>query len=146
MRVRAFLFLMAVALLPSCATQALNPESVKDDVAAATAAWADAFNSRQTARIAALYDPEAVLWGTSSKKMATTPAEIAEYFNNASKVPSLKVAISDQKVRTYGDIAISTGAYTFSFPKGELAARFTFVFYNREGKWLIVEHHSSRVP
>jgi len=38
----------------------------------ATQAWADAFNSRDPERVLALYDPEAVLWGTVSPTIRDT--------------------------------------------------------------------------
>ena len=38
-------------------------QEVSDQVKAATAAWADAYNSRQPDRITALYAPDAVLLG-----------------------------------------------------------------------------------
>jgi len=118
----------------------------KDQVAAATAAWAAAFNSREPARVIALYGAEAILWGTTSKTIATTPAAVAEYFNDMPKFPNVRVAWGEQHIRVFGDLAVNTGYYTFTFPKGELPARYTLVFKYRDGKWLIVEHHSSRVP
>src|SRR5688572_1297678 len=51
-----------------------------EDVAAATQAWVEAFNSRQPQRVQALYAPDAVFWGTSSPTLRTTAALIAEYF------------------------------------------------------------------
>ena len=53
-------------------------------------------------------------------------------------------------IRVYGDTAINTGYYTFSFLKdGEsksLPARYSFVYVKRNGDWKIVDHHSSKVP
>ena len=45
-------------------------ETAKQRVAEATAEWIAAYNSRDPARITALYDPEAVFWGTSAKTIA----------------------------------------------------------------------------
>jgi hypothetical protein len=46
---------------------------------------------------------------------------------------------------------VNTGYYTFSGPGREglpaaRAARYTFVYANRDGKWMIVDHHSSFMP
>jgi hypothetical protein len=53
-------------------------------------------------------------------------------------------------VREFGDIAINTGFYTFSEVVGgdrvERPSRFSFTYRLRDGEWLIVDHHSSRVP
>src|SRR2546425_5294271 len=86
----------------------------KEDVAAATQAWADAVNSKDVERILALYDAEAVLWGTVSPTLRDSPAAIREYFKPGANRPHLKVALGEQRVRVYGDIAINTGYYTFS--------------------------------
>jgi uncharacterized protein (TIGR02246 family) len=122
----------------------------KDEVAAATAAWVEAFNSRDPARIVALYDPEAVLIGTSAKAPGQGKAAIAQYFKNAPSQPMNRVALGEHRVRVYGDMAVDSGLYNF-FQVNEgnatlLPARYTFVYRKRDGKWLIVEHHSSRVP
>ena len=58
-------------------------DSAKQQVAEATAAWVAAYNSRDPARITSMYDPEAVFWGTSAKRIAANPAAIAEYFKDA---------------------------------------------------------------
>jgi hypothetical protein len=50
-----------VALLTACGTMSADrTETAKQQVAKATAAWVEAYNSRDPARITALYDPEAV--------------------------------------------------------------------------------------
>jgi hypothetical protein len=53
--------------------------------------------------------------------------------------------------RLVGDVAIISGAYTFADVKdGERSnirpARYSIVFQRLDGAWLIVDHHSSRVP
>lgn len=137
-----------MVLVTSCATQRDTDVSpmAKDQVAAATAAWAAAFNSKDPARISGLYSADAVVWGTGAKTIATTPSAITEYFKEQAKFPNLRVVLGESHIRIFGDMAINTGNYTFTFPKGELPARYTFVFQYREGRWLIVDHHSSRVP
>jgi uncharacterized protein (TIGR02246 family) len=141
---------LLVVLMSSCATYKESDQVIaaraKDQVAAATAAWAAAFNSRDTARITALYDLNAVLWGTTAKTLASTPVAVAEYFKDVAKIPELRVDFAEQNIRVFGDLAINTGTYTFKYPKGEVAARYTFVFRFHDGKWYVVEHHSSRVP
>ena len=123
----------------------------KEDVAAATQAWADAMTSHDVDRVLALYDAEAVLWGTRSPKLRDTPPALREYFNILRTVPpSYKAVLGEQRVRIYGEIAINTGTYTFSEVRDgkEIArpSRFSFVYRNRDGRWLIVDHHSSAVP
>jgi uncharacterized protein (TIGR02246 family) len=123
----------------------------KDDVAAATKAWADAMTSHDIERVLALYDSEAVLWGTRSGKLRDNPQTVREYFNVLKTVPkSYKAALGEQRIRVYGDTAINTGTYSFSETRDgkEIVrpARYSFVYRNRGGRWLIVDHHSSAVP
>ena len=146
---RVLFGVLFVGLLSACATVG-GGISGKDEVAAATAAWRAAYDSRDPARITAMYDPDAALWGTTSKTVAPNPAAIAEYFKDAGKRPNARVTFGEQHIRVYGDVGINTGYYTFSDVRDgkeiSVPARFTMVFRNRDGKWLIVDHHSSRVP
>ena len=147
---RVLVGLLLVVLLPACATSTGGGAGGRDQVAAATAAWRAAYDSRDPARIVAMYDAEAVLWGTTAKTVAPNPTAIAEYFKDARQRPNAKVAFGEQHIRLYGDVAVNTGYYTFSDLRDGQAvsrpARFTMVFRNRDGRWLIVDHHSSLVP
>lgn len=133
------------------AAGAPGPEpAAHEDPSVLTAAWAEAYNSRDRARIVALYAPDAVLIGTSAKKPAAGRAAIAAYFRDAASRPTARVVLGEHSARVYGDTAIDSGLYTFfEAREGGAAltpARYTFVYRKREGQWLIVEHHSSRVP
>ena len=96
----------------------------KEEVAAATAQWAETFVDDNPDPILALYDKEAVLWGTLSPTRRDDPAAIRDYFVKAFKaLPGHKVTFGDQYIRVYGHTAINTGYYTFSFVKdGETKA------------------------
>src|SRR5688572_14637992 len=143
--------LLAAVLLSACATGTRNSRAGgNEQVGAATAAWRAAYDSRDSARITAMYDSDAVLWGTTAKTVAASPAAIAEYFKDAPKRPNARVTFGEQHNRVYGDVAVSTGYYTFSDVRDGQAvsrpARFTMVFRNRDGRWRIVGHHSSEIP
>ena len=123
----------------------------REDVGAATQAWVDGMNSHNAEQVVALYDAEAVLWGTRSSTLRDTPATVRDYFKILQTVPaSYKIVLGEQRIRIYGDIAINTGTYTFSEDRDGKTivrpARFSFVYRNRDGRWLIVDHHSSAVP
>jgi uncharacterized protein (TIGR02246 family) len=133
----------------SSAAQAAGGATVSA-VGAATEAWAAAYNSHDPARILARYDRDAVFWGTGSPTLRDARDEILEYFARMPARPTAHVAIGEHRVREFGDIAINTGFYTFSEVVGgervERPSRFSFTYRFREGEWLIVDHHSSRVP
>jgi len=123
----------------------------KEDVAAATKKWAEVFVLDNPDPILALYDKEGVLWGTLSPTRRDDPAALRDYFVKAfAALPGHKVTFGDQLIRVYGDTAINTGYYTFSYVKdGEaksLPARYSFVYIKRGKDWLIIDHHSSAVP
>lgn len=139
--------LLVLTYLPALA----NDDAVKEEVIAATAAWAEAFNARNAQRIAALYADDAVFWGTISPTIRTTPEAVLEYFTNSTtKRPNLRIAVGEQHVRVYDDTAINSGYYTSrNVQDGQeiiTPMRFTFVFHRRGGRWMIVSHHSSRMP
>jgi len=143
-----------LALCLACSLLAANARADDDgtaEVSAATAAWIEAFNARDAQRIAALYAPDAVFWGTISPTLRLTPEAVLEYFQSSvTRRPKLRMALVDEHPRIHGDIAINTGAYTSREPRddGEVvqASRFTFVYRKQNGRWMIIEHHSSRVP
>jgi ketosteroid isomerase-like protein len=63
--------LFFVALLSACATSTGGGTTGGiDQVTAAAAAWRAAYDSRDPARITAMYAPDAVLWGTTTKTVA----------------------------------------------------------------------------
>ena len=123
----------------------------REDVSAATQAWIDGMNRHDAGHVVALYDPEAVLWGTRSASLRDTPDTVRDYFKILQTVPpSYKVTLGEQRIRIYGDLALNTGTYSFSEDRDGKPmirpARFSFVYRNRGGRWLIVDHHSSVVP
>ena len=148
--VRVLNVALFVTLLLSSTEAARRKPSAKEEVAAATAAWVAALNSREPARITVLYDVEAVFWGTTSKTIRATPAAVAEYFKTAPQRPTVRCTLGEQHIRIYGEVAINSGDYSFSEVRDgktvTTLARFTFVFRKRGRNWMIVDHHSSRIP
>jgi hypothetical protein len=123
----------------------------KEDVAAATAKWAELFTDDNPDAILALYDKEGVLWGTLSPTRRDDPAALRDYFQRAFvALPGHKVSFGNQLIRVYGDTAVNTGYYTFSYVKdGEtksIPARYSFTYVKKGNNWMIVDHHSSAMP
>ena len=124
-------------------------DAVAAQVAAATAEWISTFNTRDATRISALYAPDAILWGTVSQTLRTTPGEILEYFEESSATrPNLRIILGEYHVRLFGDIAINSGYYSSRNPVGGkdlvIPMRFTFTYRRQGNRWMIVNHHSSR--
>jgi uncharacterized protein (TIGR02246 family) len=147
------MLMIPLALLAGCVAThegvRVDEATGRQDVIAASNAWIAAYNSRDPARISAMYEPDAVFWGTTSNTIRATPADVFDYFKAARNRPEARVAITDQHVRIAGDMAFSAGSYTFTnVVDGKTVSepsRFTFVFRYRDGGWKMVHHHSSRV-
>jgi uncharacterized protein (TIGR02246 family) len=147
MRIR-FVFALASALMLFADGVFAGP---KEDIAAATASLSDALAQNDPDKVVSLYAADAVLWGTASPKVRSDRAAVREYFVGVFKAaPGVKLSFSEQLIRVYGNTAVNTGSYTFSYPKdGELktlAARYSLVFVKDGQTWLIVDHHSSAMP
>jgi hypothetical protein len=60
------------------------------------------------------------------------------------------VQFGDQAIRVYGDTAVNSGTYTWSFTRDgvprSLPARYSFTYVRQAGRWMIVDHHSSVLP
>jgi uncharacterized protein (TIGR02246 family) len=139
---------LSVVLLSFIPVASAEP---KEEVAAATLAWGRALGEDDPDKVLPHYAQDAVLWGTLSPAVRADRAALRDYFVTAFKVlPGLKVAFGDQLIRVYGDTAVNTGYYTFSYAKdGEtksLPARYSFTYVKNGDRWLIIDHHSSAMP
>jgi uncharacterized protein (TIGR02246 family) len=147
---RITLAILATVLLFGC--QTMPPaDSAKVEIAAVTQRWIDGMTRHDVDGVVALYDSEAVLWGTRSPTLRDKPDTVRDYFNILKTVPpSYKAVLGEQRIRIYGDVAINTGTYTFSETRDgkEVVrpSRFSFVFHYKNGRWLIIDHHSSAMP
>ncbi len=108
--------------------------------------WNNALKTGNPKNVVALYESNGVLLPTVSNKVRHNHAEIEDYFVHfLAKGPEGK--IDEANVRTFGDIAINSGVYTFSFKDGAVVqARFSFIYRWNGQRWMIVEHHSSQMP
>jgi hypothetical protein len=147
---RLLLSALVLCLLSACASVPAHGQASRDQIAAATKAWQAAYDSRDPKAIVGMYDPEAVLWGTTAKTIAPNPDAIWNYFKDAGSRPNARVVIGEQHIRAFGETGFNSGYYVFTDVRdGQVVprpSRFTFVFHNKDGKWLIVAHHSSAVP
>ncbi|MGC6425420.1 MAG: SgcJ/EcaC family oxidoreductase [Akkermansiaceae bacterium] len=109
--------------------------------------WNEALQTGDPKLVAALYDgTNGVLLPTVSNQVRHNHEEIEDYFVHfLAKGP--KGVIDESNVRIFGDLAINSGIYTFTFANGDkVQARFTYLYKKAGDDWLIVEHHSSAMP
>ncbi|MFD8494710.1 SgcJ/EcaC family oxidoreductase [Amycolatopsis sp. NPDC059657] len=135
----------ALALVTGCSTT-----PAKLDVSTLFSNWNAALATGDADKVADLYAPDAVLLPTVSDKVRTNRADIVDYFKHflenkpSGTIENEVVNVLDE------DTAVNTGVYRFALATDgktqEVRARYTFVYELRDGKWLIVNHHSSAMP
>ena len=108
--------------------------------------WNTTIQTGEPKDVTALYESNAILLPTISNQVRHNHEEIEDYFIHfLAKGP--KGVINVSNIRTFGNIAINSGIYTFTFSDGNsVQARFTYVYRWNGQRWLIVEHHSSALP
>lgn len=138
-------------VLVGCGSTPTADPAAQAQVGAATQSWVAAFNECSAEKVSALYLHDAVLWGTVSPTIISSPAGVRQYFDRAcGATPPIKASLGEQLIRVYGDTAVNSGTYTFARTvDGQLrsgAARYSFAYRKVNGAWLITDHHSSLVP
>ena len=122
----------------------------KEQIAALFDRWNASLASKNPEEIVKNYAEDAVLLPTVSNKPRTNHKEIADYFEHfVQKSP--KGAIDTRTIHIGCNGAYDVGTYTFTLTgadgkTSQVAARYSFVYELRDGKWLIVHHHSSAMP
>ena len=129
--------------------QAVTQNSPKE-VSAALTEWARAIRSRNVEKVMSLYTDHAVLLGTLTDIIREGYNSISEYFENFCSRQNLDAEIASENIRLFDNIAINSGNYNFTWTvdnrKVFVRARYTFVYLKQDGKWMILEHHSSLQP
>jgi uncharacterized protein (TIGR02246 family) len=118
----------------------------EDDVRAAGQKWVEGIGKMNPDLMVSLYAEDAILHGTSSPVVREGHALIREYFAGIT-TPIKMDFVEPQHIRVYGDIAINTGNYeTTVGDAAPVRLRYSFVYHKVGNEWLIVDHHSSRLP
>jgi uncharacterized protein (TIGR02246 family) len=114
--------------------------------------WATAFKESNVDAIVSLYAPDASFFGTGSKTLVSTPAQIRSYFETGLqrdkprgaelREPSVRVASDDVVIITGLDSVSGTKDGSVYHAEG----RVTFVVEKRGADWQIVHFHRSAMP
>jgi len=122
----------------------------KEQVAGLFDRWNASLQTKNPDEVVKNYAADAVLLPTVSNKPRTNPQDIRDYFVHFLE-KSPKGIINTRTVHIGCNDAYDAGTYTFTVTgadgkTSQVAARYTFVYELRDGKWLIVHHHSSAMP
>ena len=140
--------LLVVSAGLAAQTAAAGPQ---EDEAAAGQKCGTVFAENNPDTMVPFYAKDGVLWGTLSPTVRSDPGAVKAYFVGAFQaLPKATVKFGDQLIRVYGETAVNTGYYTFSYTKdGEtksIPARYSFTYVKDGNDWKIVDHHSSAMP
>lgn len=112
--------------------------------------WKAAVEGRNIDKIVSFYDKKAIMFPAFAIKPLTTRAQLTEYYKKVTANPDVKVEITETHPRQFGNVALNSGLYKLSYTQeGEevvIPSRFSFTYILKDGKWVIVDHHSSKVP
>jgi len=125
--------------------------SEKQEVESAFKSWQQSLSSGKAENVVNLYEKDAILLATLAEKPITDQKTRTEYFEKLTAKPKMAVKVTEEHLKVLDeDNAIISGLYTFSFEQDgktvEIPARYSFVYEKENGKWMILEHHSSKVP
>jgi uncharacterized protein (TIGR02246 family) len=111
--------------------------------------WNEALKSGDAQRISQCYTDDAVLLPTFSNVPRFSRSEIQDYFEQLLQKKLLS-KVNQRYVKLGCNMITDAGVYTFHVINAgkteHVLARYTFVYVNRDGEWLIAHHHSSLMP
>ncbi|MGW6444171.1 SgcJ/EcaC family oxidoreductase [Lentzea sp. NPDC055074] len=146
----------ATALLVGCSSAPAQTSTPADSrptteqIKALFADWNASLATGDAQKVADRYAPNAVLLPTVSNQVRSTRAEIVDYFEHFLQARPSGTILDSHVAVLDADDAIDAGTYRFALTRegrpATVDARYTFVYEKIDGKWLIVNHHSSAMP
>ena len=124
----------------------------KQQIAGLFDQWNRTLQTGDPEKVADLYASDAVLLPTVSNKVRADRAAVVDYFEHflANKPVGKKIETHVNVLD--GNSALDAGVYQFTLTdpktgeKSVVKARYTYEYEKRGGEWLIVNHHSSKMP
>lgn len=111
--------------------------------------WNEALRSGDAKRVSRCYAEDAVLLPTVSNVPRLSRSEIHDYFEHFLQKQPLGT-VDQRNVKIGCNKITDAGVYTFRIIDAgkteHVPARYTFVYENHDGEWLIAHHHSSLMP
>jgi uncharacterized protein (TIGR02246 family) len=144
-----------VLLVTGCTSNAAeqpkpDAKPTVEQIKALFADWNAALATGDPQKVADRYAPNAVLLPTVSNKVRSNRAEIVDYFEHFLQNKPSGTILDSHVAVLNADDAIDAGTYRFALTRdgkpATVDARYTFVYEKIDGKWLIVNHHSSAMP
>jgi len=144
-----YLFLMFIALNAF----AESNKEVKKEVTKVYHQWCKAIGEAKgdASVVVKFYAPGALLLPTlSGKLLENTNGGLNEYFEKLTSLPKVECEPEKSSIHVHDNIVVNSGFYEFSYLKDgkkvEIPARFTFTYRKVGDQWMIINHHSSKMP
>jgi uncharacterized protein (TIGR02246 family) len=143
---------LAIAVLAVAGCSADDSSPTQQEIAGLFDEWNSTLARGDAKAVADLYAADGVLLPTLSPIIRANREQIAEYFANDFLPKKPQGTITESHVRILDEEnATHSGNYRFALTakdgtKSTVDARFTYVYEKIDGRWLIVEHHSSATP
>ena len=140
-------FLMALVLS--------TPGYGQDDSGRAAAAvferFLTAMGNADIDTVTSLFAEDALFWGTGSQTLVTTPAGVLAYFTPVGRnEPGATIARArNYETRVLADDMVMISGMWEIVPRGQdtgTPLRVSMLLENRDGQWLVIQFHNSRVP
>ena len=117
-----------------------------DEANAVIDRWSATYSANDRDALVALYAPDAILLGTTSPAISEGTAEIRKYFQELPGSGRKNTIVERRTIVLSETSVVGTGFYNFARASENDAprpSRFTIVVVKRDGRWMIVHHHSS---
>lgn len=143
-----------IAMLLTTTAQASTPNSNEKAARQAYYQWCAAISQAKgnSQVMTKFYAPNAILLPTlSAKIMVNHQQGLDDYFKKLTSKKGIRCTTQQLLTQSHDGVVINKGLYTFSYENkaGEvelIPARFSFVYKEINGHWLIISHHSSKLP
>lgn len=128
-----------------------QPDSFKKSVVAALDEWKKGLLSGKAENVVNKFAKDSILYATLANEPLKTTEQLTKYFEGLQAKKDLNVKVTELNTQVFGNVAINSGLWTFSFKdesdkEVQVPARFNMVYEKQNGNWMIVNMHSSKLP
>ncbi|HEY9213461.1 MAG TPA: SgcJ/EcaC family oxidoreductase [Ancylobacter sp.] len=117
-----------------------------EDANAVIDQWSATYSANDRDALVNLYAPDAILLGTTSPLISEGTEAIRTYFQDLPGSGRKNSIVERRTIVLSDDAVVGTGFYNFARAAENNTprpSRFSMVIVKREGRWMIVHHHSS---
>ncbi|AFZ47109.1 Calcium/calmodulin dependent protein kinase II association-domain protein [Cyanobacterium stanieri PCC 7202] len=128
-------------------TNAICERVTEEDIASLFDRWNESLGTGNPENVVTNYAENAILLATVSNNPKLNTEDKIEYFERF--LENKPIGTIDQRTIFIGcNTAVDSGLYTFTFNKTgeEVQARYSYTYTWDGSEWLIINHHSSKLP